>query len=913
MLLPGGAAVLAMVPVVLVGVSTPAQPAVASTPSLATVETLAGPVFCPGTGVREPASSEVRAMAVDDDGRIFVNTGPMDAGLVVVADPGLGARPLYIGTPSATPKAVPESGVRREAPAPASAPSSFVADGTGGIIVAFGSHIVQVDSGNGVTTIAGTAVPHDGDGPASSGDGGLSRDARFTSARSIARDDAGNLYIADQTDPELGTVRIRFVNRVREPVSFYPGTDQQRTVLPGHIDTIAGAAGVGSSRDGGPALEATLQGSSPAMALVDAQLYVALHVARPPADAPSTTVRLANLGGTPVTAHGATLRAGEIHTIVASDASGPGDGAGALQSRPLGHVPAIAADDQGNLFLADETNHRIWRVDPAGDITTFAGTGTGAFNGNGGPAAAAQLDRPYDVEAGPAGRIYISDQGSGQVRFVDQGGVIHAALGRGAGDVWICRGGSDAERPATTAPLVPVKGTPATLAPSGIDADDEGNVFVAIPDGHQVKKIDRSGVVTTVMGAAKPHDSCSAVLGCPGFSGDSGPAAAARLEVPVAVATGSDQRLYVLDGGNARVRLANLGESPVTAHGITVAPGSVETVAGNGTAGMGGDGGDARKAQLSGPQTLQSAREFFAPTQEQVPEFFAHAERFPATAFNPLGNEGLGTVLGSVAADDGGNLYIADTGNHRVRRVDAGGRITTIAGDGAKGALGDCCRFPVALAVGPGGSLYVSDLAHVWMLNMGDSILTAHGQTVRPGQATVIAGNGETGLAGDQGPAVEAQLQGPLGLAADANGTLYITEISAVRTVDPAGKIGIVVGGGQRGFNGDGLKGQPTRVNFVTDAAVDGCGNLAFADRGNHRVRRLAIRPDCHSKQGIAVSGPASSSWTSVPVLSTVGAAGLASAGVVLLAIRRRRRSGRAQQADSAATSETRGASNEAQ
>jgi hypothetical protein len=306
-------------------------------------------------------------------------------------------------------------------------------------------------------------------------------------------------------------------------------------------------------------------------------------------------------------------------------------------------------------------------------------------------------------------------------------------------------------------------------------------------------------------------------------------AANARFARPGAVELSPRGLLYVLDAEAPRVRVINFGSKPVTAHGVRIGAGSIRTVAGNGIPGSSGDGTNAVTAQLG-------ARS---------------------------GNGGEG----SLAVDAGGNLFIADNANHGVRQVGPAGIITTFAGQGAPAPRDQCCRDPVSVALDRAANLYVADLdvdekgltrPRVWVINRGPQPLTVLGQTVGPGEAKVVAGSGVQGLVADGTKAVASPLSIPTGMALDDRDNLYLVglgdlEVDAnsqnlgttgeVTKVDAAGTITSLMGNGQAGFNGDGLKPELTSLNQPADVALDRCGNLLIADRGNDRVRRLNLAP----------------------------------------------------------------------
>ena len=245
--------------------------------------------------------------------------------------------------------------------------------------------------------------------------------------------------------------------------------------------------------------------------------------------------------------------------------------------------------------------------------------------------------------------------------------------------------------------------------------------------------------------------------------------------------------LYIADSGNNRIRKVD-------------AAGRITTVAGGGTRGFSGDGGLAVGAQLCGPS--------------------------------------------GVAVDGAGNLYIADNANNRIRKVDAAGRISTVAGSRGVGCFGGLGGFggdggaataaqlygPFDVALDAASNLYIAD----W-LNYRIRKVDADGNI------STVAGNGTFGFGGDGGPAVAAQLNAPEGVAVDGAGNLYIADTwnQRIRKVDAAGVISTVAGDGWRGYGGDGGAATAARLYFPRGVALDGAGNLYIAEWGNDRIRRL--------------------------------------------------------------------------
>ncbi len=431
-----------------------------------------------------------------------------------------------------------------------------------------------------------------------------------------------------------------------------------------------------------------------------------------------------------------------------------GDGGPAVQAQ-LRRPTGVAVDGAGNLYITDTWNNRIRKVDSAGTITTVAGTGPRGFGGDGGLAVQAQLDRPTGVAVDSSGNLYVADSGNYRIRKIDSTGTITTVAGTGESGF-----GGDGG-PAVQAQIA---------RPAGVTVGGSGNLYIADRDNHRIRKVDSTGMITTVAGTGES-----------GFGGDGGPAIQAQFARPVGVAVDSSDNLYIADRDNHRIRKVD-------------STGMITTVAGTGESGFGGDGGPAIQAQL----------------------------RFPA----------------GVAVDSSGNLYIADRDNHRVRKVDSNGTITTVAGTGEYGFGGDGgpaiqaqLRFPAGIAVDSSGNLYIADTLNHRIRKVDST-----------GTITTVAGMapedfGEDG--GDGGPAIQAHIS-PTGVAADGAGNLYIIDIGSIRKVDSAGTITTVAGMRNYGGNrGDGGPATWAHLNSPAGVAVDGTGNLYIADTLNHRIHKV--------------------------------------------------------------------------
>jgi len=320
----------------------------------------------------------------------------------------------------------------------------------------------------------------------------------------------------------------------------------------------------------------------------------------------------------------------------------------------------------------------IWRV--AGTI------GASGYSGDGGPATSALLYNPCGVAVDTEGNLYIADAQNYRIRMVSPGGTITTVAGTGVA------GYSGDNGPATSAGL---------SFPCAVAVDADGKLSIA--DGQRIRTIS-GGTITTVAGT-----------GAAGYSGDDGPATSAQLYNPTGVAVDTAGNLYIADSNNYRVRMVSV-------------LGTITTVAGTGTAGYSGDDGPATSAQIN----------------------------------YPVG----------VAVDAAGNLYVAELYNHVIRKVSSGGTITTVAGTGVAGYSGDNgpaasakLNKPSDVAVDTAGNLYIADYENYRIRKVSAA-----------GTITTVAGSGSPGFVGDNGPATSAALGHVSGVAVDSTGHLYLAD-----------------------------------------------------------------------------------------------------------------------------------------
>jgi hypothetical protein len=606
-------------------------------------------------------------------------------------------------------------------------------------------------------TLAGYAGQGSADGSGSN--------ARFYTPSSVAVDGTGNVYVADTANHTI------------------------RQITPGGVvSTLAGSAGVSGSADGTGS--AALFNQPQGVAVDSAgNVYVA--------DTGNHTIRQITPAGVVSTLAG----------LPGVTGSANGTGSNALFYQPEG----VAVDSAGNVYVADTWNHTIRKITAGGAVSTLAGS-AGNYGSADGTGSAAQFYQPQGVAVDSSGNVYVADTGNQTIRKITAGAAVSTLAG-------LARNYGSADGTGTNAQF---------YGPAGVAVDGLGNVYVADYFNQTLRKVTGAGIVSTPAGAAGSYGSADGTNTTVRFWGPAG----------IAVSGTNNVTVYVADAGNGTIRKLTAGANWVSS-----------TLAGSASTGSADATGSAARLYWPGGAAVDSAGNVYVADTQNGTVRKVTTDGAVTTLAGAAGHYGSADGTGTnaqfygpqgIAMDNGGNVYVADTVNATIRKITAGGVVSTLAGTagsyGTADGTGSAAQFyePQSVAVDSGGNVYVAD---TW--NHTIRKVTAAGVVTTlaglPGNCGCIDGTGSN--VGTN----TARFNSPAGLAVDSAGNVYVADYfnHTIRKVTPAGVVRTLAGlagvwGNADGTNSDARFFEPAGI------AVDSATNVYVLDSGNHTIRKLA-------------------------------------------------------------------------
>jgi trimeric autotransporter adhesin len=602
-------------------------------------------------------------------------------------------------------------------------PYSVVPDNAGNVYIADASnHVIHK-----LNILSGMLTVYAGNGSYGYyGDGGPATDAQFNYPVAVALDKNNNLYVVDESDQ-----CVRMINNST-----------------GIITTYAGNGNWGYNGDNIPATNANLY--NPLAIAFDSanNLYIS--------DYSNNRIRVVN------------ALTGLINTIAGYDSTGYNGDSIPADSARLNGPAGIALDKHANIYFVDQNNCRIRMINAITDTIYTISGGKAGYSGDGGPATKAQFWYPLGITLDASGNIYIGDTYDNRIREITiSNDTIRTICGNG-------NGGFSGDGGQATAAVL--------WQPHYLAFDAAGNLFFADMANNRVREILASnGTINTLAGD-----------GYPGFNGNNISALTTQLSNPTYITSDDTGNIFIADNGNNMIRE------------VKASTGNILKVAGTGIAGFSGDGGPAGKAQMNG--------------------------------------------VNGLAVNDTGNIYFADEYNNRIREINmTTNTIKTIAGTGYGGYSGNGgyataaeFRYPVDVTVDSKGDIFIADMVNDRVREIIEPL----------GQVKLIAGNGYNasnwggGYSGDNGPATNAELYQPQGVALDNKGNLYIADTwnDRIRKVDlTTNIITTVAGNGTWGYNGDGGPATDAELGIPTSIKVDAYGDLFIADFYNNVIREVSV------------------------------------------------------------------------
>jgi len=633
-------------------------------------------------------------------------------------------------------------------------PFGVAVDASGNVYVADTANntIRKVTTNGVVTTLAGLAVA-----PAGATDGS-GQAARFHFPSSVAVDGNNNVYVADSSNHTI------------------------RKVTPaGVVTTLAGLAGVPGGVDG---TGSSARFNDPQSVAVDpsGNVYVA--------DTTNSAIRKITPAGV------VTTLAGKLGVIGTNDAA---SGAAARFSQPYG----VAADSNGNVYVADTSNQTIRKISPGGAVTTLAGL-AGNLGSTDGTNSGARFSYPCAVAVDASGNVYVADAGNNTIRQVTPAGVVTTLAGSAGTKGWTNGTGSGA----------------LFYEPLGVAVDANLNVYVADTYNATIRKVTTPGaVVTTLAGAAA------------GPGSNDGAGSAAHFNYPCGVAVDSAGTLYVSDLANNTIR-------QITPAGV------VTTLAGSASSGTGTNDGTGSAASFANPAGLAvdtNGNVYVADYENDTIRKIAPGGVVTTLAGSPgMGGSTNGTGSAAqflkplgVAVDAAGNVYVADTDNSLIRKITPGGTVSTLAGVAGTAGSKDgpaataLFNYPQGVAVDGSNNVYVADTGNstIRKITPEGVVSTLAGQAQQVGASDGIGG--------------AAQFNNPFTMAVDSQGNLYVADNgnNTIRKVSPDGTVRTLGGlaGQQGGIDGSGAQ---ALFNYAEGVAVDANGTVYATSAGSNTIRK---------------------------------------------------------------------------